>query len=107
MDFDSFKVFMSEITVWVNLERDTRDQNNFLRRLYNNWSDESDEMHLDTLVEGLNKLVDRDLMNALSNFFALYDVDKTGRISKETVLELAEDLIFITTPWREGLILTQ
>lgn len=104
MDFDSFKVFMSEITVWVNLERDTRDQNNFLRRLYNNWSDESDEMHLDTLVEGLNKLVDRDLMNALSNFFALYDVDKTGRISKETVLELAEDLIFITTPWREGLI---
>ena len=104
MDFDAFKIFMSEITVWVNLERDTRDQNNFLQRLYDNWSDESGEMHLETLVVGLNKLVDKDLMNALSNFFALYDTDKNGKISKETVLELAEDLIFITTPWREGLI---
>lgn len=104
MDFESFKIFMSEIVIWVNLDRKTKDQEVFLKRLYNSWCDENQEMKLKTLVLGLDKMVEKDLMNALSNFFALYDSDKTGRISKETVLELAEDLIFITTPWREGLI---
>jgi Ca2+-binding EF-hand superfamily protein len=104
IDFDSFKVLMSEVVPWVNLDRDTKDQNNFLRRLFDNWSDETGEMVLGTLVVGLDKIIEKDLMDSLSNFFALYDTENTGRISKETVLELAEDLIFITTPWREGLM---
>lgn len=104
MDFNSFKLFMSEITVWVNLSRETKDQSNFLQRLYKSWLDDNNEMKLQTLVVGLNKMVEKDLMNSLSNFFDLYDIEKTGKVSKESVLELAEDLIFITTPWREGVI---
>lgn len=104
MDFASFKVFMSEIVPWVCIEHDRKDQDNFLRRLYRNWSDDSGDMTLETLSVGLNKMVDKDLMNALSKFFELYDTEKSGKISKETVLQLAEDLILITTPWREGLI---
>lgn len=102
MDFDSFKLFMSEIVVWVDLNGHSRDQDNFLNRLYKRWSDESGDMTLETLICGIDKLIEKDLMNALSNFFSLYDPGNTGRISKEVVLELAEDLIFITTPWREG-----
>lgn len=104
MDFNSFEKFMSEIVPWVNMERETKDQSSFLKRLYKNWSNENGEMSLESLVVGVNKIVNRDLMNALSNFFSLYDTENTGRINKETVLEVAEDLIFITTPWRDGKI---
>lgn len=104
MDFESFKTLMSEIVPWVNIERNTKDQENFLHRLYKNWSHESGEMSLSTLIVGFDKIIENDLMDSLSNFFSLYDTKNTGRIPKETVLELAEDLIFITTPWREGLI---
>ncbi|TID31006.1 hypothetical protein CANINC_000404, partial [Pichia inconspicua] len=104
MDLNSFKLFMSEIVPWVDIKQDSKDQDIFLRRLYDAWSNEAGEMSLESLALGLDKMVDPDLMNLLSTFFSLYDPHKTGRIPKETVLELAEDLIFITTPWREGLI---
>lgn len=102
MDFDSFKIFMSKIVPWVYLERTNTESNTFLHRLYDNWSNERNEMSLETLVIGLNDIVEKDLMNALSNFYNLYDENKIGKIPKETVLQLAEDLIYITTPWREG-----
>lgn len=104
MNFEFFEKFMDEIVPWVNLDRKTKDQTSFLKRLYTNWSNEDEEMSLESLVVGIDKIVNNDLMNALSNFFSLYDPEETGRISKETVLEVAEDLIFITTPWREGMI---
>lgn len=104
MDYDSFKLFMSEIVPWVDIQRDNKDQDIFLKRLYTAWSDETGQMSLESLSLGLDKMVERDLMNLLSNFFSLYDPEKLGRIPKEVVLELAEDLIFITTPWREGLL---
>jgi TBC1 domain family member 8/9 len=103
MDFKYFAVFISEIVPWVELGRARKDQENFLKRLYENWSNEN-EMSLESLVVGLNTIVEPDLMNALSGFFSLYDTKKEGRVNKETILQIAEDLIFITSPWREGLI---
>ncbi|ODV85087.1 hypothetical protein CANARDRAFT_199619 [[Candida] arabinofermentans NRRL YB-2248] len=103
MDFESFEVFMSQLVDWVSLEnRSDPEQTKFLSRLYMNWANDEDELTLESLVVGLNKLVERDIMNSLSNFIELYDTNKTGKISSEEVLQLAEDLIFITSPWRDG-----
>lgn len=94
---------MSEITPWASLESQDKTQDRFLHRLYSKWSNESDLLSLQTLVSGLDRVRDRDLMNSLSYFFELYLADgEKDRIPKETVLELAEELIFITSPWRDG-----
>lgn len=103
MEYYSFKIFMSEITPWASLESQDKTQDRFLHRLYSKWSNESDLLSLQTLVSGLDRVRDRDLMNSLSYFFELYLADgEKDRIPKETVLELAEELIFITSPWRDG-----
>ncbi|GME93892.1 unnamed protein product [Ambrosiozyma monospora] len=104
MDFNSFEVFMSRLVNWVNASKKNSQQTKFLTRLYNAWSGEDGVMSLETLIAGLNKLIDHDIMNSLSNFIALYDEKHDGKIDRESVLQLAEDLIFITTPWRNGTV---
>ncbi|KAH3668738.1 hypothetical protein OGAPHI_002493 [Ogataea philodendri] len=100
MDFASFGKFMAQLVDWAQLDTDTG-HNGFLRRLFDNWAKGEDTLNLETLVLGINRLIDRDIMNSLSNFIALYD-NGSGKIDNETVLELAEDLIYITSPWRDG-----
>ncbi|VEU20417.1 DEKNAAC101311 [Brettanomyces naardenensis] len=104
MDFVSFENFMSQLVSWIDAADRTAKQTEFLKRLYRQWSSADGEMSLESLVIGLDKIIDRDIMNSLSNFISLYDDEGTGRIGKETVIQLAEDLILITTPWREGRI---
>lgn len=104
MDYSSFEIFMSQLADWVDLSKPSDKQIQYLKRLYKNWSNAQGVMNLETLVVGLNKIVDKDIMNSLSNFVELYDDKGTGKLGREVVISLAEDLIYITTPWREGRI---
>ncbi|QPG76704.1 hypothetical protein FOA43_004098 [Brettanomyces nanus] len=104
MDFNHFEVFMGQLVDWINAGEITRKHTEFLKRLYEHWSNNEGIMNLETLIMGLDKIMDKDIMNSLSNFIALYDDKGTGKIEKDVVIQLAEDLIFITTPWREGLV---
>ncbi|KAG7884883.1 hypothetical protein KL938_001140 [Ogataea parapolymorpha] len=102
MDYNSFAKFMAHLVDWVDPDTDPS-QALFLQRLFTAWSKGEDHLTLETIVLGINKLIDKDIMNSLSNFIELYD-DGSGKIRSESVLQLAEDLIFVTAPWRNGYI---
>lgn len=102
MDFESFVLFMAELVDWVDAHTENIQQTKFLKRLAKHWSTDEGVMTLETLAQGIDRFVDRDIMHSLSNFIALYDDKGNGHIDKATVLEIAEELIYLTTPWREG-----
>lgn len=106
MDFGGFKTFMTQICDWVD---DTNDDNAekqkvFLHRLFTHWNTSTlGQLSLGELVVGLDKLVERDLLSCISNFFSLYSVD--DMVDREGILTISEDLLCITTPWKEGYLL--
>lgn len=106
MDFTAFTNFMSKITDWVENDLNNNAvETHFLRRLFNKWDTESQgSLTLANVVAGLDKLVETDLMESIANFFDLYDVKKKGSIDREGILQMSEDLLYITTPWKEGSI---
>lgn len=105
MDFDAFRKFMSQICDWIeDEEKEGATKNDFLHRLFRYWDSEGQgSLKLSDLVLGLNKLVEPDLMTAISNFFELYD-NHSGRIDREGILQISEDLLDITTPWKNGFL---
>lgn len=108
MDFSAFKQFMAAVTDWVNLNNQYEDkaQEAFLRRLFLSADTENQNaLTLENVVVLLNKLVEPDLMESLSNFFSFYDIENSGQIYNEGILEISEDLLYLTTPWRDGLCL--
>lgn len=107
MDFAAFKLFMEQICDWVRIdgpEDEVSKQELFLRRLFDHWDTSAlGEIVLADLVVGLSKLVEPDLLTAISNFFSLYSMD--DKIDREGILTISEDLLNITSPWKEGMIL--
>lgn len=113
MDFKAFKRFMSEICDWVQpqseIEIDNLKEgnNDFLYRLFCHWSSEGEEtLELSDLVVGLNKLYEPDLLTSITNFFQLYS-NEDDKIDREGILKISEDLLYLTTPWKDGLLLDQ
>ncbi|CCE83586.1 Piso0_004167 [Millerozyma farinosa CBS 7064] len=106
MDYKAFKRFMSEICDWVTLEESPDEKNSvFLNTLFISWDQEHQgALKLADIFIGLNKLCEPDLMTAITDFFKLYDND-TGKIDREGILRISEDLLSITRPWREGWML--
>ncbi|KAF3992111.1 hypothetical protein FT663_02428 [Candidozyma haemuli var. vulneris] len=106
MHFDAFKIFMQQICDWVESEptEDAAKQEAFLKRLFIKWDSKCEgSLSLADLVVGLNKLLEPDLLTSISNFFSLYsDEDKVDR---EGILTISEDLLYITSPWKKGLLL--
>lgn len=104
MDFDSFKTFMCQICDFIEdapAEENADKQETFLKRLFIKWDElNRGEISLSDLVVGLHKLMDPDLLTAISNFFQLYSVD--DKVDREGILTISEDLLFITGPWKEG-----
>ncbi|QWU87413.1 hypothetical protein CA3LBN_001678 [Candidozyma haemuli] len=106
MHFDAFKIFMQQICDWVETEPndDAAKQEAFLQRLFDNWDSKSEgSLSLADLVVGLNKLLEPDLLTSISNFFSLYSKD--DKVDREGILTISEDLLYITSPWKKGLLL--
>lgn len=107
MEFEAFKVFMAQVCDWVEkdpLEENANKQETFLRRLFDHWDVKSQgELSLADLVVGLNMLVEQDLLTSISNFFSLYSVNEM--VDREGILTISEDLLYITSPWKEGCLL--
>ena len=59
------------------------------------------------MVVRLNSLVDPDLMASMSNYFELYDTNHNGKLNSEAILQISEDLLYITSPWKEGYLLDE
>ncbi|GEQ70797.1 hypothetical protein JCM33374_g4476 [Metschnikowia sp. JCM 33374] len=107
LDYDAFKVFMTQVCDFVDehpAEETISKQDKFLKRLFIKWdSRRIGELSLSDLVSGLHKLADPDLLTSISNFFDLYSLDDT--VDREGILDISEDLLFITSPWKEGRLL--
>lgn len=106
MDYSAFKTFMTQVCDWV--DEDAQDdalakQERFLKRVFEHWSDNKDELSLAQLVVGLNNMMNPDLLSSISNFFSFYSVD--DNVDREGILTISEDLLYITFPWKEGLLL--
>lgn len=106
MDFDAFTVFMSQICAFVDLEppeENAKKQESFLKRVFIHWdSSNQGELSLADLCVGLNKFIEPDLLTSITNFFVLYAHD--GKVDREGILTISEDLLYVTTPWKEGLL---
>lgn len=111
IDFKSFVKFLSEVCDWVHFDEnkvETIPHDHFLRRLFQNWDSENQNaLSFADLLVGLNSLVESDLMTAMSNFFKLYDVKHNNKIDREGILRISEDLLYITSPWKEGYLLDE
>lgn len=106
MEFNTFQQFMDGFCDWV-LSDDEYDShpNDFLHRLFRNWDKENkDELTLTEVVVGLDKLVNRNLMEAISNFFEIYDPESKGEVDREGILQISEGLLYITKPLQDGLV---
>lgn len=106
MDFASFKVFMGQICDWIEEEpTDNKEkQDAFLKRLFDHWDSRLQGfISLGDLVVGFNALLEPDLLTAISNFFSLYSTN--DQVDREGILTISEDLLYITTPWKEGTLL--
>ncbi|EGW35722.1 uncharacterized protein SPAPADRAFT_131008 [Spathaspora passalidarum NRRL Y-27907] len=104
MDYKVFVEFMSEICDWIT-DVNVDDERHFLRRLFNHWDTEKQgALTFTDLLVGLNSLVDPDLMTSMSNFFELYDTKGDGKIDREGILQISEDLLYITSPWKDGVL---
>ncbi|KAK6461844.1 GTPase activating protein [Scheffersomyces coipomensis] len=107
MDFRAFRLFMAETCDWVqpNIKND-KSQDVFLNHLFAQWDIEGQRsLSLSNLIIGLNKIIDPDLMTSMSNFFQLYDYKNTGRLDREGILQVSEDLLNITSAWKDGVLL--
>ncbi|ANB13205.1 Mdr1p [Sugiyamaella lignohabitans] len=117
MNLDTFVVFMAGIVDWMNPvyqelgngsanSRFTGTQipppHDFIERLYRRWDTQLRGMlTLGDVVLGLDRLIEPDLMTAMSNFFELYDSEGTGSVDREGILSMSEGLLYLTRPWRQ------
>lgn len=105
MDFKLFVRFMSEICDWCTNEDDPIGVS-FLKRLFAHWDlEQQGALTLADLAVGLSRLTAPDLMELIANFFELYDPRGKGRLDREAVLQMLEDLLYVTTPWKEAHLL--
>lgn len=107
MDFEAFYRFMFEITDIVNndiAEEQRSIVRDFIYRLFNHWGS-NNTISLSELATGLDKLVELDLMQSMSNFYELYNNPEKNRVDREGILKMSEDLLAITAPWRDCFVL--
>lgn len=106
MDFEAFYRFMSEICGFISPEipEDHRGiVRDFVHRLFQHWAASHESITFSELVVGLNQVMEPDLMTAIANFYDLYA--DNGKIDREGILKISEDLLAITVPWKDGLLL--
>lgn len=107
MEFSAFKIFMSQICDFIEEQPSAENapkQDKFLKRLFIKWDSKKEgEVSLRDICVGLHKLMEPDLLTSISNFFDLYSFD--DKVDREGILSISEDLLFISTPWREGVLL--
>lgn len=105
MEFNHFTQFMAQVADFVDNEP-LPVQTHFLHRLFDHWDPAGHGLlSLADLVAGLDQLVDPDLMALMAHFFALYDPKNRGKIDRDTILQMLEDLLYITLPWKDGRLL--
>lgn len=109
MDFTSFVQFLAKICDWCKSSssdldhRFRKQRNDFLKRLFKSWDKGNfGELTLNDVVSGLDKMKTEDIMESMNNFFQLYDDQQTGKIQREQILKMSEDLLFLTEPWKSG-----
>lgn len=109
MTFEVFVQFMTKLCEWakpINEETNpafNKQRSSFLRILFNNWDiAKLNELSLNDIVSGLDKLLTHDLLESINYFFSLYDNDDDGELQREEVLQLSEGLLLLTEPWKSG-----
>lgn len=105
---DRFCMFMAGIVDWMDPKYNNDqflklENEDFVNRLFNRWDTQLlGVLTLQDVINGFDKLVDTDIMTAMSYFFELYDDSGESHISREGILKMSEGLLFLTRPYREG-----
>lgn len=110
MDFEAFYRLMSEICDFISSDIDDNHRTivrDFIHRLFKFWGDDDGSISLPEIAACLNKLKEPDLMNMMSNFYELYNDPVKDRIDREGILRMSEDLLAITSPWKDCLVLDE
>lgn len=122
MTLDAFSIFMAGIVDWMDpqfvagtsitcyssltekLSAIKRaEPHDFVYRLFNRWDSQMvGTLTLQDVVQGLDFLVQPDLMSAMSYFYDLYDEAGLNKVDREGILKMSEGLLFLTRPFREG-----
>lgn len=109
MTFSVFVQFMTKLCEWakpINLETNpafNKQRATFLKILFQKWDTSNvNELTLNDIVAGLDRLMTPDLLESINYFFSLYDKDNDGELQREEVLQLSEGLLLLTEPWKSG-----
>ena len=116
MTLDAFSIFMAGIVDWMDpqfvagtsitrfstlAEKMTAikhaEPHDFVYRLFNRWDSQMvGTLTLQDVVQGLDSLVQPDLMSAMSYFYDLYDEAGLNKVDREGILKMSEGLLFLT-----------
>ena len=109
MTFGIFLQFMTKLCEWAKpINEETNPAFNtqrkaFLKILFQKWDTSNvNELTLNDVVAGLDKLMTPDILESINYFFSLYDRDNDGELQREEVLQLSEGLLLLTEPWKSG-----
>lgn len=109
MEYEVFIQFLSKLCDWCKPENEDLDpifkkqKRMFIRTLFDYWDvHHTGELTINEVVVGLDRLLTKDLMQSINNFFSLYDKDNDGELHREDVLQMSEGLLFLTHPWKTG-----
>ncbi|CCH40812.1 GTPase-activating protein [Wickerhamomyces ciferrii] len=104
MEFKTYQQFMNGFCDWALPEEEYDSHpEDFLHRLFRNWDkDSKGVLSLTDVVVGLDKLVNKNLMESISYFFEIYDYNNKGEVDREGILQISEGLLYITKPLQDG-----
>lgn len=109
MTFEIFVQFMTRLCDWCktavgeNNPEFNKQRRGFLKKLFNNWdSSKLHELTLNDVIAGFDMLLTPDLLESINYFFSLYDTDNDSELHREEVLQMSEDLLLLTEPWKSG-----
>lgn len=109
MSFPTFKVFLQGFCDWCLDDADyVYHDGDFLHSLFELWDEShTGELSLADVVKGLDGLYEENLMEAISNFFKVYDKEDRQEVDRETILRISEGLLYLTKPLQDGVLLDQ
>lgn len=102
LEFYQFVSFLSAACTWASpqvVSKEQAEHQPFAKRLFQGWG-QGKPLSLAQCVKGLDELACTDLMEAINQFYNLYANNDAG-LNGQTILEIADALLFLTKSFTE------
>lgn len=108
LTYYQFITFLSQFIDWVHpriIPREDAENSQLLRLLFKDWdSREMGSLTLADCIAGLDKLVNRDMMELINYYFSIFsstNIDKEARLNQRDILNAADGMLMMMRPFSE------